>query len=379
MDNEKFQCPDIDLTVIFSTSESILPGRTNITNMLQSKSKKILTRTIFDVYGEWEGGCEGRHQLFVIPLPEELKAHSTLEQSTTALIRWLRESHSPGFEQAYRTPSGSFQLIAVRLFELPTVRDSSSLESGRWPTSPRPSHSQTLFQQWAAAGSKWQMRSQDYQTSSPYSRKRRTIALSISSLCLLFLTLLIGGQLYLSSSTSTSSKFIQYEAGTSHGPRYTSLLPPSNVSAWVANHYSPTAYYWRIDEQALIPIELLDAQEARYQEYLAKRYPEKAEMRDSMAWADPAFLADPNNFMLPTDMAFHRGHCIRALRRYWQARETGKHVAPWDLDYLHIHHCVSMLEDLLYVEGPREVGEKVMSMSWRTKVVGWEPIDEIQP
>lgn len=176
-------------------------------------------------------------------------------------------------------------------------------------------------------------------------------------------------------STRPDTTFIQYNVGGSIGPKYTALLTPENVTEWVEKHYDPKDWFIRIDDQALIPIELMDEQEWRYQEYLAKRYPEKAELRDSGMWYNLDFLSDPNNFMLPTDKEFHRGHCIRALRRYWQAKETGRHVCPWDIDYLHMRHCFSMLEELMFPPGPRAVNQSdaPMSLAWRTKVCMYEP------
>ncbi|KAL1981348.1 hypothetical protein VTN96DRAFT_2739 [Rasamsonia emersonii] len=176
-------------------------------------------------------------------------------------------------------------------------------------------------------------------------------------------------------STRPDTRLIQYNVGDSIGPKYTALLTPENVTEWVEKHYDPEKWFIRIDDQALVPIELMDEQEWRYQEYLAKRYPEKAELRDSGMWYNLDFLSDPNNYMLPTDKEFHRGHCIRALRRYWQAKETGRHVCPWDIDYLHMRHCFSMLEELMFPPGPRAVNQSdvPLSLSWRTKVCMYEP------
>jgi hypothetical protein len=41
------------------------------------------------------------------------------------------------------------------------------------------------------------------------------------------------------------------------------------------------------------------------------------------------------------------------LRRYWQAKETGKHVCPRDLDYAHIKHCFNVLDEFAFIDGPR--------------------------
>ncbi|KAI0146665.1 hypothetical protein BJ166DRAFT_596638 [Pestalotiopsis sp. NC0098] len=186
--------------------------------------------------------------------------------------------------------------------------------------------------------------------------------------------LILGAVMIRSLDTRPSDTHIQYQVGDSVGPKYTALLHPENVTAWAEKHYNPEDWYIRIDDQALVPIELMDEQEWRYQEYLSNRYPEKAEMRDSGAWRDVNFLQDPNNFMFPTDKQFHMGHCIRAVRRYWQAKETGRHVCPWDIDYLHLKHCFNMLEELIFVPGPREeVPGEMLSMSWRAKVCMWEP------
>lgn len=77
----------------------------------------------------------------------------------------------------------------------------------------------------------------------------------------------------------TNDTHIQYDVGDSIGPKYTALLSTDNVTEWAEKHYDPKDWAIRIDDQALVPIELMDEQEWRYQEYLSKRYPEKAEFR----------------------------------------------------------------------------------------------------
>lgn len=126
----------------------------------------------------------------------------------------------------------------------------------------------------------------------------------------------------------------------------------------------------RLDDQSLIPMHLVDEQELRYDQFLRTRYPEMAEVADTLAWTSLEFLHDPNALMMPVDELFHMGHCVRTFRRYWQAKETGRHVCPVDIDYRHIWHCFEALEEHFYPLAPRVADES--SMSWRTKVCSYD-------
>ena len=283
-------------------------------------------------------------------------ATASLEDAATSLQEALKDSPTISWNEVFTHNDRTY--FAVLNPVNPTNKD-NSLEEGNW---------------WR----RFQLsRRRSYLSLGPrYDgvSDHATHALSLAA-CVLFLlvatTLFFFFRAGSGISAAADNSGIQYEVGSSSGPKYSHLLTPDNITEWADVHYDPAKYYIRIDEQALVPIELLDEQEMRYQQYLTERYPEKAEMRDSQAWLDPEFFHEPNNFMLPTDDEFHRGHCLRALRRYWQAKETGRHVCPWDIDYKHIHHCFSMLEGLMLPPGPRnEVGK--YSMSWRTKVCSWE-------
>jgi len=367
MADEEKRMPLAQLEVFSSSSKQVSPGPTDIASLLfHSASTGTVTKTVL------ETNTSAQHLLLVVPTT--LPAKETTDAAAARLSQWLMASVSTHFESLYSTPANDFLAVVVPQSQGST-RGSSFSGSDRWEASSR--KHQSLFQQWAVTAAKWQQPGTSVSTHRK-STSSKTMSVIASALVITAATL-FAAWVFLQPK-EPDSVFVQYDDHGSVGPKYTSLLSPSNVSEWVQNHYNPADYYWRIDEQALVPIELLDEQEMRYQEYLATRYPEKAEIMDSDAWKDPEFFEDPNNFMVPTDMAFHRGHCVRAIRRYWQAKETGLHVCPWDLDYLHLHHCFSMLEDLIYVPGPREQRpDRVLSMSWRTKVCAWDPVDKIKP
>jgi hypothetical protein len=175
------------------------------------------------------------------------------------------------------------------------------------------------------------------------------------------------------------STYLRYDTIGSEGPRYQLQFSYANVTAWKKSHpYSHGEWFLRIDDQAMIPATLVDEEELRYQQWYQTRYPEMNAIRLNQTYLDENFLGDPEAIQVPADKTFHMSHCVRAVRRYWQAKETGRHVCPRDIDYRHIKHCLDALDMWAFPEGARgSVGEMHMQpartddttrLVWKTKV-----------
>jgi len=74
---------------------------------------------------------------------------------------------------------------------------------------------------------------------------------------------------------------------------------------------------------------------------------------------------------LAWDEKFHFAHCVLALRRYWWAKESGRHVCGRDVDFGHVEHCLGYLDEKVFTPGPMdevwEDGNKYY-LWWQTKV-----------
>ena len=172
----------------------------------------------------------------------------------------------------------------------------------------------------------------------------------------------------------------RYDVSGSSGPRFQLQFSYSNVSEWASKHpHTDGQWFLRIDDQAMIPAELVDEEELRYQTWYQKRYPEMDQIRLSELYLDEEFLSDPKSILVPADETFHMSHCVLALRRYWQARETGRHVCPRDIDYKHVKHCLDALDEWAFPEGargdvaatasdPADGNKNTLRLIWKTKV-----------
>lgn len=171
----------------------------------------------------------------------------------------------------------------------------------------------------------------------------------------------------------------RYDITGSHGPRYQLQFSYSNVSDWARSHpHTNDEWFLRIDDQAMIPTALVDEEELRYQAWYQTRYPEMNAIRLNQTYLDEEFLGDPEAIQIPADTTFHMSHCVRAVRRYWQARETGRHVCPRDIDHRHVKHCLDALDMWAFPEGPRgsiggmelhsQRAEDTTRLVWKTKV-----------
>ena len=171
--------------------------------------------------------------------------------------------------------------------------------------------------------------------------------------------------------------WVRYDLKGSEGPRYQLKFTHHNVSNWASTHaHNNNEWALRIDDQAMIPAHLMDEEELRYQRWFQERYYEKNQIRLKQDYISEAFLSDPDQIQVPSDMTFHMAHCVRALRRYWNAKETGKHICPRDIDYRHMKHCLDSLDEWAFPDGERgSVKEAVDPGTWRliweTKVCFW--------
>ncbi|EMD85225.1 hypothetical protein COCC4DRAFT_66349 [Bipolaris maydis ATCC 48331] len=168
--------------------------------------------------------------------------------------------------------------------------------------------------------------------------------------------------------------WVRYDLGGSKGPKYQLQFTHHNASAWAAkNPHDNGEWAFRIDDQAMIPAHLMDEEEELYQRWFRKRYPEKDRIRLNQDYIKDSFLGDPDQIQVPSDKQFHMAHCVRALRRYWQAKETGRHVCPRDIDYRHMKHCLDSMDEWAFPDGERGsikpvVDSGTWKLIWETKV-----------
>ena len=162
--------------------------------------------------------------------------------------------------------------------------------------------------------------------------------------------------------------YIRYDTSGSSGPRHQLRIYWQNASEWAkANPQDIGKWKVRIDDQAIIPAELYDDDEDRYQQWYRSRYPEVQQVVEDLNYVRPAWLGSLD-MMVPWDSQFHFAHCVLALRRYWKAKESGKHVCGRDIDYAHISHCLDALEKRVFIDGPREEMDPPQYLYWQTRV-----------
>ncbi|KAH6675056.1 hypothetical protein B0J14DRAFT_443205, partial [Halenospora varia] len=168
--------------------------------------------------------------------------------------------------------------------------------------------------------------------------------------------------------------WVRYDLKASQGPKYQLQFTHHNASSWAAkNPHDSGEWAFRIDDQAMIPAHLMDEEEMLYQRWFQKRYPEKNQVRLNQDYIKDSWLGDPDKIQVPSDKQFHMAHCVRALRRYWQAKETGKHVCPRDIDYRHMKHCLDSMDEWAFPDGERGsikpvVDSGTWKLIWETKV-----------
>jgi hypothetical protein len=167
--------------------------------------------------------------------------------------------------------------------------------------------------------------------------------------------------------------WIAYPVERSDGPPIQLRIEKSNTTEWLSSHKEDLeSFAFRIDDQTLIPKELLSPQEIKYQSWFQKFYPQLWDVYRSGEHLDDDYLdAAPSN-MIHVDLRFHLSHCVLALRRYWNARESGKHVCSRDLDPGHIEHCLNSLDEWAFPEDGISPKHNVW-LEWITQVCEYEP------
>jgi len=190
---------------------------------------------------------------------------------------------------------------------------------------------------------------------------------AIVTMCILAIVLYRGSLKHPFHQYFENGTWVRYDLKGSHGPKYQLQFTHHNVSSWASSHaHNNNEWALRIDDQAIIPAHLMDEEELRYQRWFRERYHEKEQIRLNQDYISEEFLSDPDRIQVPSDKSFHMAHCVRAVRRYWTAKETGKHVCPRDIDYRHIKHCLDSLDEWAFPSGERgSVKQVVDSGTWR--------------
>ena len=104
-------------------------------------------------------------------------------------------------------------------------------------------------------------------------------------------------------------------------------------------------WFIMLDDQSMVAPNLIDDTELKYQRWFRERYPEMEKIR-----LNESFWLDPYSVGILTDPLFHPANCLLALRRYWLAKETGRHVCSRDIDFHHVKHCLDSLDDIFFVD-----------------------------
>lgn len=205
---------------------------------------------------------------------------------------------------------------------------------------------------------------------STMTRKHRICCALIGIVTALSILAIIISYFILPRTADELHSWVQYDTRGSTGPKYQLSVDATNASAWSDYAQDPSLWTLRIDDQAIIPIHLLDDKERHYQEWLQKRYTEMDQIRLNGSYLDESWLGSPAIDEVPTDELFHFSHCVLAVKRYVKARDTGRHVCGRDIDKEHVHHCLDALDWWAFPEGRR--GEDIPNFNrtfwWRTKV-----------
>jgi hypothetical protein len=79
--------------------------------------------------------------------------------------------------------------------------------------------------------------------------------------------------------------------------------------------------------------------------------PHMSEVAYSGDYVRPAWLGS-REVAIEWDSTFHDVHCILAFRRYFKAKESGRHVCARDIHPGHIRHCLDKLDAVHFKPGP---------------------------
>ncbi|KAK8069605.1 hypothetical protein PG994_006221 [Apiospora phragmitis] len=153
---------------------------------------------------------------------------------------------------------------------------------------------------------------------------------------------------------SSPNVWQRYNTAGSKGQRFQLQFDHHNVSGWARRYPNPNQeWFVRLDDQAMIPADAVDDEELRYQRWFQEIYPDANQIRIRGDYLTESFLGDPDATQVPADKTFHMAHCVLALRRYWTARKSRKHVCPRDIDYKHVKYCLDALDMWAFPEGPQ--------------------------
>ncbi|KAH7323273.1 hypothetical protein B0I35DRAFT_477146 [Stachybotrys elegans] len=162
--------------------------------------------------------------------------------------------------------------------------------------------------------------------------------------------------------------YVRYPTGESIGPKYQLRIQWHNASEWTHTHpHNNGEWAFRMDDQALVPAHLYDEEEDRYQQWFRQRYPHMTQVADRGDYVRPAWLGS-REVAIEWDTSFHDAHCILALRRYFKAKESGRHVCARDINPGHIKHCLDKLDAVHFKPGNMTQHEPKQYMYWQTKV-----------
>ncbi|KAF5596565.1 DUF3328 domain-containing protein [Fusarium pseudocircinatum] len=279
------------------------------------------------------------------------------------------------------------QNVISRVFALPATLGSGSdtayclvvrVNTETWRTSsipapieqPQPQHSKlrSLFSTFGYLP----LPSDDMASQDSQKRSRkfwiRSIIASAGLLSLLALILVFAFPNAPSHSTSWSEEgYIRYPTPGSEGPKRQLRILYHNASEWSQkNPHDNGEWKIRMDDQALIPAAAWDPEEDRYQAWFHDRYKVMSTAVKERSFIRPSWLGSLH-MIVPWDDEFHLAHCVVTLKRYWKAKETGKHVCPRDIARNHIEHCLNWFEGYVFRPEP-QLPKMGPTMAWQTKV-----------
>jgi len=166
--------------------------------------------------------------------------------------------------------------------------------------------------------------------------------------------------------------WMAYDTQGSVGPKYQLSVNGANASNLVSYMEQHGEWTLRIDDQAIIPLSLLDEDEKHYQQWYQNRYPETNAIMNSGNYLNETWLNSPLAERVPADDMFHFSHCVLAVKRYVKAKQTGRHVCGRDIDEEHVQHCLDALDWWAFPESGGKRGDTVPNptkeLAWRTKV-----------
>lgn len=161
-----------------------------------------------------------------------------------------------------------------------------------------------------------------------------------------------------------------YDTRDSIGPEYQLSVYGPNATTWTSSDiYKNNDWALRLDDQALVPMHLFTPSEQRYQTWISEHYPSISALVKDQKHLNGTWLSSPAVDNVMVDELFHFSHCVLAVRRYIDARESGRHVCGRDIDKDHVRHCLDALDWWAFPDERRTNIENFeRPFGWRTKV-----------